>query len=92
MSKKTRELFTDTGMVFYLKATLETILNRTKNENTRPLLKTSNKRNTISELLNQRAPLYESVAHHTIITDRHTVNWSADQILTVIRNNEATKE
>ncbi len=86
LSKNTRELLSKSGTVFYLKASIETILNRAKSANSRPLLKTSNKRKTISELLEQRTPLYESVAHHTINTDRHTVNWSADQILKAIQN------
>ena len=86
LSINTRELLSKSGMVFYLKASIETILNRAKSENSRPLLKTSNKRKTIAELLEQRIPLYKSVAHHTINTDRHTVNWSADQILKVIQN------
>ena len=86
LSKTTRELLSISGTVFYLKASIETILTRAKSENSRPLLKTSNKRKTISDLLEQRTPLYESVAHHTIDTDRHTVNWSADQILKVIQN------
>ncbi|MBT8112145.1 MAG: shikimate kinase AroK [Gammaproteobacteria bacterium] len=86
LSKKTRELLTMSGTVFYLKASIETILNRAKNENSRPLLNTSDKRETISYLLKQRTPLYESVAHHTINTNRHTVNWSADQILKILKN------
>ena len=81
LSKANRELLKSSGIVFYLKASLETILNRTKHETSRPLLKTSNKRNTISKLLEQRSPLYESIAHHTIDTNRHTVNWSTEQIL-----------
>ena len=86
LSKKTRSLLTRSGIVFYLKASIETILNRAKNENSRPLLNTSDKRETISNLLKQRTPLYESVAHHTINTDRHTVNWSADQILKILKS------
>ena len=86
LSKKTRELLKKTGIVFYLKASIDTILNRAKSESSRPLLKTPNKRKTISELLEQRTPLYESVAQHTINTDRHTVNWSADQVLKIIQS------
>lgn len=86
LSMKTRELLTRTGVVFYLKASIETILNRAKNENSRPLLNTFNKRKTVSRLLEQRTPLYESVAQYTINTDRHTVNWSAEQILKIIQN------
>ncbi len=86
LSKNTREFLSRSGIVFYLKASIETILNRAKNENSRPLLKTTDKRETISNLLKQRTPLYESVAHHTINTDRHTVNWSADQILKILKS------
>lgn len=86
LSSKTRELIINNGQVFYLKASIETILNRAKNENSRPLLKTANKRKTITELVKQRTPLYESVAHHTINTDRHTVNWSAEQIIKIIQS------
>jgi len=92
LSASNRELLNMAGIVFYLKASLETILNRAKNENTRPLLKTPNKKQAISELLMKRTPLYESVAHHTIITDRHTVNWTAEQILKVLRNKKNIKE
>lgn len=81
LSKTNRELLKSSGIVFYLKATLETIMNRTKHETSRPLLKTTNKRNTINKLLEQRTPLYESIAHHTIDTNSHTVNWSAEQIV-----------
>lgn len=86
LSANTRELIIKYGQVFYLKASIDTILNRAKNENSRPLLKTTNKRKTISDLLKQRTPLYESVAHHTINTDRHTVNWSAEQIIKMIQS------
>lgn len=86
LSNKTRELLSRSGQVFYLKASIETILNRAKNENSRPLLNTTNKRKTITEIVEHRAPLYESVAHHTINTDRHTVNWSAEQIIKIMQN------
>ena len=81
LSKANRELLKSSGIVFHLKASIETIMNRTKHETSRPLLKTSNKRNTVCKLLEQRTPLYESIAHHTIDTNRHTINWSAEQIL-----------
>ncbi len=86
LSKKSRKILASSGVVFYLKASVESILNRSKNETSRPLLNTANKHETIKNLLEQRTPLYESVAHHTINTDRRTVNWSADQIVEIIRS------
>ena len=84
--KQNRELLLTSGVVFYLKASIETILNRAKNENSRPLLKTTNKKERISDLLKQRVPLYEEIANHTINTDRHTVNWSVEQILKTMQS------
>ncbi len=84
--KQNRELLLTSGVVFYLKASVETILNRAKNENSRPLLKTTNKKERISDLLKQRVPLYEEIANHTINTDRHTVNWSVEQILKTMQS------
>ena len=84
LSKQIRELLSSSGIVFYLRASIETILNRAKNENSRPLLKSTNKREKIKEILAQRSPLYEEVANHIINTDRHTVNWTAEKILKII--------
>ena len=88
LSKANRILIKSSGIVFYLKASLESIINRTKHETSRPLLNTPDKRKTIKQLLEQRVPLYESIAHYTIDTNRHTVNWSADQILNKINNED----
>ena len=85
LSKQTRELLSTSGVVFYLQASIDTILNRAKNESSRPLLKSNNKREKIKEILMLRIPLYEEVAHHIINTNRHTVNWTADKILKIIQ-------
>jgi len=87
LSKNTRNRLQNAGIVFYLKASVVTILNRAKNDNSRPLLKTADKRKKIEELLEIRTPLYESIAHHIINTERHTVNWTAERILKILREN-----
>ncbi len=88
LSNTTRNLLSEAGIIFYLKASIDSILNRSKNEASRPLLNTPNKREKIIDILEKRTPLYESIAHHVINTDRHTVNWTADQITKVIRSQE----
>lgn len=81
LSEKTRELLSARGIVFYLKASVDTLLNRTQGDTNRPLLNALNKQQTISALLQQREPLYQEIADHIIITDRHTTNWTVNQIL-----------
>ena len=84
LSETTRKLLSTRGMVFYLKASVDTLVSRTKGATNRPLLKTSNKQQTLSALLERRDPLYLKIADHVITTDRHTTNWAVNQILKYI--------
>ena len=81
LSKKNRNLLVTSGVIFYLKATADTLFSRTKSGINRPLLKSSNKLQTITDLLKEREPLYEEIANHIIDTDQHTTNWAMNQIL-----------
>ena len=81
LSEKTRKLLPEKGTVFYLKADVDTLINRTHGDANRPLLNTPNKQHTIAAILQQRQPLYEKIAHHIITTDHHTTNWTANQII-----------
>ncbi len=81
LSDNTRHLLSSRGIVFYLKASVDTLLKRTQGDTSRPLLNALNKQKTISALLQQREPLYQEIADHIIKTDHHTTNWTVDQIL-----------
>ncbi|MCX7795911.1 MAG: shikimate kinase [bacterium] len=63
--ESTRRLLKEKGIVFWLKVDAETVLSRTNNDNTRPLLK-EDKERKINTLLLQREPLYIETAHYTI--------------------------
>ena len=81
LSEVTRKLIASKGTVFFLSATVETLLNRTSSDSNRPLLKNVNPSQAFDELLRQREPLYQKVADHVIVTDYHTTNWTVNQIL-----------
>ena len=81
LSKKNRNLLVTSGVIFYLKASADTLFSRTKSGLNRPLLKSSNKLQTITDLLKEREPLYKEIANHIIDTDQHTTNWAMNQIL-----------
>ena len=53
------------GLVIYLRASAEEIYRRTRNDRSRPLLRTDDPRSRIETLLNAREPLYEKAAHLT---------------------------
>lgn len=53
-----RELIARSGLSLWLKADLETLWDRVKRRQTRPLLKTENPRQTLKDLMDKRYPVY----------------------------------
>ncbi len=86
LSKNVRNLLSAKGTVFYLKASIDTLFNRTRGSTKRPLLETSNKRQKITALARQRESFYQEVANHVITTDHHTLDEIVNQILKHIEN------
>ena len=84
LTESTRNLLIKQGTVIYLKATVKTLLERTRHSDHRPLLNVPDKHKVITELLGQREPLYLQTADHTIATDRRTVSWTANRILQLL--------
>tara|TARA_B100000315_G_scaffold35493_1_gene30140 strand:- start:400 stop:906 length:507 start_codon:yes stop_codon:yes gene_type:complete len=70
------------AMIVYLTASGAVILERTSAvKNKRPLLKSSNKEETIDKLLRFRKPFYERAADITIDTSKLDINAVADEII-----------
>ena len=77
-----RALLAARGTVIYLRASVNSILQRTSHDKTRPLLQTADPRRRIEELSRQREPLYAEIAHIVIDTGRPNVQFLAQCILT----------
>ena len=69
VKEENRELLRKIGKVVYLRAKPETIFERVKDDDKRPLLKTEDPLAKIEELLEKRAAFYEDVADMIIDTD-----------------------
>ena len=76
-----RKALTDNGFVIYLQASINQILKRTRRDSGRPLLQTEDPRASLNELMEVRAPLYESIADLVFNTDSHTVPEVAHKLL-----------
>lgn len=63
-----RRCLINTGIVIYLVASVEQLLQRTGKDKKRPLLQVDNPEEKIRELLAERDPLYRDVADHVIET------------------------
>ncbi len=59
LADRNRDAITREGVSLWLKASLDTLWERVKHKDTRPLLRTANPRQTLSDLLDQRTPVYE---------------------------------
>lgn len=68
------EILRNAGYVIWLRASVETILERTGRNNDRPLLATPDPAATVRKLMGDREELYRSAAHLPISTDDLTLD------------------
>ncbi|MFU8789235.1 MAG: shikimate kinase AroK [Methylobacter sp.] len=68
LREENRTLLKENGFIVYLQCSVERILERTRRDTQRPLLKTDNPRERIERLFEQREPLYLSCADFKIDT------------------------
>jgi shikimate kinase/3-dehydroquinate synthase len=81
LNEESRKFLKERGTVVYLKASVNSILQRTSHDRNRPLLQTDDPKARIEELSLQRAPLYQEVAHIIIETGRPNVQSVVQSIL-----------
>ncbi len=81
LSRRNRDALSASGTVFYLQATVDALFERVRNDSNRPLLKTTDRKRTLADLLLQREPLYMQAADHTITTGQRGTSWIADEIV-----------
>jgi len=73
------------GIVVFLRASIDAQLKRTGKMNTRPLLMTDNPRKILEELMLTRKPLYEEIADISIETTGRRVDTVAKDIEKLVR-------
>lgn len=76
-----RQLLQNNGIIVYLLTSIDTILERTKWDQNRPLLQTENPRLKLESLMKSRAPLYENLAQLTVATDNRTLQEVVESII-----------
>jgi 3-dehydroquinate synthase len=76
-----RECLKSRGTVIYLRASVQSILQRTSHDKNRPLLQTADPRQRIEQLAREREPYYLEVAHLIVETGRPNVQSLVQTIL-----------
>lgn len=74
------EKMNHTGIIVYLKTSIEVLWERVKTATDRPLLKTKNPQKTLADILRDRAFLYESAKTKIFLTDQKSPKEVADEI------------
>lgn len=81
LKAENNELLKRNGKIFFLRASLETLLSRVYVDDNRPLLKGGRTAATLAGLLTERTPVYEHVADFILDTDGRSVDEVAKEIV-----------
>ena len=73
------------GTIVLLTTDPETIIERLKGDDSRPLLKTADRKKKIDEILEKRNPIYEAVADVEIDTTNISADEAARQIIKEVK-------
>jgi len=68
----------------YLKTSKNILLDRLKDDNSRPLLNVQNKDEVIEEIMLKREQKYEALCKSEVLTDNQTIQDNCNQILEII--------
>ena len=85
LNEGSRRYLHERGTVIYLRAAINSILQRTRYDKNRPLLRTADPRKKLEELEAQREPLYQEIAHLVIDTGRPNVQFLMQSILAQLK-------
>jgi len=89
LAEENRRTLRRNGTVVYLHASVDTQLERTRNNKNRPLLNTGDPRARLEELMNMREPIYRQEADLTINADRRSAARVAKEIIKRLQEQDA---
>lgn len=81
-----REYLSSRGRVVYLRATVNTLWQRTRFDRQRPLLQTADPRATLENLHNERDPIYRELADIIIDTGQRPLRRIVDNLLQALND------
>jgi shikimate kinase/3-dehydroquinate synthase len=86
LDPQSRAYLKERGTVIYLRASVNSILQRTGHDKNRPLLQTADPRKRIEDMSRQREPFYREVADLVVETGRPNVQWLVHAIATQLES------
>lgn len=89
LAGENRELMRRHGTVIYLRASVESLWERTRHDSSRPLLATPDPRATLATLLEKRDALYRDAAHIIVDTGAQSAATLVNRVVVALRQNAA---
>lgn len=81
LTKENRDILKDMGVTVLLDTSIDSQLDRLKNDKKRPLLQTDSKREKLKQLCSERDHLYDEVSHIVINTDKQELSKITKEII-----------
>jgi shikimate kinase len=91
LSADNRRVMREGGTVVYLRARLESLWERTRQDTSRPLLRTPDPKKTLADLLEQRDPLYREAAHIIVDTGSQGASTLVSRVVTALSQHSPGK-
>ena len=91
LDAENRKLLSNNGIIIYLQSTAEKLYKRIANDKCRPLLQTGDRLNKIKSILDEREPIYLSLADEVIETQEQSIKQIIQKIVDFIRQDENNK-
>ena len=90
--EENRQALIQHGIVVYLHADIETLVDRTRRDRNRPLLQTEDPRAKIEELLREREPMYRQMADVVVDTGQRAPSSVARDIVSRLKDLDSSDE
>lgn len=84
LTPRIRELIESNGVAVWLDAPLEILWERVRNKDTRPLLRTANPKKTLTEIFEQRVPVYSKAQLNVKINGSFSIEQTTDVVIDVL--------
>ncbi|MDQ2065486.1 shikimate kinase [Xinfangfangia sp. CPCC 101601] len=92
LAERNRDQIREFGVSVWLRADLDLLWSRVRHKNTRPLLRTANPRQTLTELYHARQPFYELADLVVDSTPEYSVEEMAERVAQALRSRSDVME
>jgi shikimate kinase len=89
MAERNRLAIADQGIAIWLNADLETLWERVRHKDTRPLLRTADPRQTLAEIFERRVPIYRLAQKTVRVEPGYSVEETTDRVIKALRGDPA---